>query len=548
MRRSFVRGSLALLIALAAGLPSQLTAQFREPPPPPAYALQNVTVVTADGAMESGMTVVVRNGLIAAMGSGVSVPADATVLEGDSLYVYPGIVDPHADIPVEFPEIERPEDMTTWNPTRAIQGMMPHRKVVDHLALDGEGGADMRKRGVVAAGVHTESAMAGGQSAAVILRKDAEMPWQTGANPNLGLQMSFSPAQGAYPSQLFGVIAFLRQSFEDAARHGQWIAAYAADPEGVTMPPYDPDYEVLRTVTSGGMPVFFAADDAEDIRRVLMLSDEYGFSPVVVGGTEAWEVADELAARNVPVLVDVDFRRPTEWDPEAEDQTELEPAAAREKEEMEAAYSNPALLHRAGVRFAFTSNGGDGELREGARKAIEYGLPMESALAAVTSTPARMLGIPNVVMVEEGVAANFIVTDGPLFEEGSNVSYTFVEGVLERGRAPGAAPAEGPAVNVAGTWTMSVSAAGQELEMEWILEQEGNSISGSAQIPQMGQASISGTVGGNEMNFVMTISAQGQTVELEGSGTVEGDTVTGSGSSPFGPFDFTGTREPGDDR
>jgi len=548
MRRSFVRGSLALLIALVAGLPSSLSAQFREPPPPPAYALQNVTVVTADGEMESGVTVVVRNGLIAAMGSGVTVPADATVLEGDSLYIYPGLVDPHAEVPVEFPEIERPEDMTTWNPTRAIQGMMPHRKVVEHLALTGEEGADMRKKGVIAAGVHTGGAMAGGQSAAVILRRDAQMPWQTVANPNLGLQMSFSPAQGAYPSQLFGVIAFLRQSFEDANRHGQWMAAYASDPEGVTMPPYDPDYEVLRSVASGGMPVFFVADDSEDIRRVLMLSDQYGFSPVIVGGTEAWEMAGELAARNVPVLVDVDFRRPTQWDPEAEDQMELDPAAEREKGNLEEAYSNAALLHRAGVRFAFTSNGGDGELREGARKAIEYGLPMEAALAAVTTTPAQMLGIPNVVRVDEGLAANFIVTDGPLFEEGSNVSYTFVEGELERGRAPGAAPAEGPAVNVAGTWTMSVNAAGQELEMEWVLEQDGNTISGSAQIPDLGQASISGSVGGNEMNFVMTINAQGQTVDLEGTGTIEGNTVTGSGSSPFGPFDFTGTREPGDDR
>lgn len=550
MRAWFVRGSATLCLAVALSTPSNLTAQYREAPPPPAYALQNLTVVSADGSQESGVTIVVRNGMVEAMGTGVTIPGDALVLEGDSLYLYPGMVDAHGSADFEFPEIERPDDMQSWDAPRAVQGLLAHRRVVDHLTATGESGEDMRKKGVVAAGVHPDGSLAAGQGAAVIFRSGTDNPWDLVANAGLGLSMSFRGAQGAYPSQLFGVIAYIRQAFEDANRMGQWKAAYASNPEGITMPKYDADYEVLLSVGAGHMPVYFAADAAEDIRRVLMLADEYGFRPIIVGGTEAWKLAGELAARRVPVLVDIDFRKPTDWKPDDEDQTELEPDAQREKKTLEEAYSNPAILARAGVTFALTSGGGDGELREGTRKAIEYGLSSDDALAAITTTPAAMLGIPGVVMVGEGMAATFIVMDKPIFEEGSNINYTFVEGALERGRKPGAEASEsdGPTAMVGGTWSMSIDAAGMEIEFDMVLEQDGTSISGSAVIPDAGNASISGSISGNNIEFTLTINAGGQTIELEASGTIDGTNMSGSGSSPFGEFSFTGTKQPGAER
>jgi imidazolonepropionase-like amidohydrolase len=549
MRALFVRGSAALLFAVALSTPSTLMAQFLEAPPPPAYALQNLTVVSADGSQESGVTVVVRNGLIEGMGTDVTVPGDALLLDGDSLYLYPGLVDAHGSADFSFPEIERPEDMQSWDAPRAVQGLLAHRRVVDYLTATGESGEDMRKKGVVAAGILPDGALASGQGAAVIFRSGTDNPWDLVANPGLGLSMSFRGAQGAYPSQLFGVIAYIRQAFEDANRMGVWQAAYASNPEGVTMPKYDADYQTLNTVAAGQMPVYFVADRAEDIRRVMMLSEEYGFRPIIVGGTEAWKVADHLAAARIPVLIDADFKAPSKWKPDAEDQMDLEPAAQREKESLEEAYSNAAVLSRAGVAFALTSGGGDGELREGARKAIEYGLSSDDALAAITTTPAAMLGMPNLVRVGEGMAATFVVMDKPIFEEGSNINYTFVEGDLERGRAPGATPdAGGPAAMVSGTWSMSMDAAGQEFSFDMVLTQEGSSLSGSAEIPDAGTAAISGTVSGNTVDFVMSLDAGGQTINLEASGTIDGTNMSGSGSSPFGEFTFTGTKQPGAER
>jgi imidazolonepropionase-like amidohydrolase len=112
---------------------------------------------------------------------------------------------------------------------------------------------------------------------------------------------------------------------------------------------------------------------------------------------------------------------------------ELSPAAAREKKRLEDAYANPSRLVASGVTVALTSGGGEGDLRKGVARAIQYGLSEAEALAAVTTTPATLLGIPGVIRLGQGMAATFVVADGPLFEEETGIRYTFVEGELERG-------------------------------------------------------------------------------------------------------------------
>ena len=118
---------------------------------------------------------------------------------------------------------------------------------------------------------------------------------------------------------------------------------YRRDPRGLTLPKWDPDYEALRGAASGELPVFFLANSAGDIRRVLSLAEEIGFRPIIVGGREAWRVAEDLAARSIPVLASVDFPAPTDWEPREEEPREGEGEASPAVEgEMEpAAASGP---------------------------------------------------------------------------------------------------------------------------------------------------------------------------------------------------------------
>ncbi|HSH46532.1 MAG TPA: amidohydrolase family protein, partial [Longimicrobiales bacterium] len=472
------------------------------------------------------------------------VPRDARVLDGDSLVVYPGLVDADGSADHEFPveEFDRSE-VELWDAPRPIQGFMPARLLSQHLKADGEAVASQRKAGIVAAAVHPGNAMMPGRGAVLLYRADAEAPAALVVEPALGPKFAFRGGRGVYPGTLFGVTAFIRQAFDDARYQARLAAAYSSDPRGVTMPRHDADYDVLRQVLDGALPVYFEADEAVDILRVVSLADEYGFRPVIVGGQDAWQVADELARRDIPVLVSTDFGTPRRWDPEDASGEPLDAAAEREKDRFEDRYANAARLAEAGVTFALTS-GGTGEMLEGVRKSVEYGLPAGAALAAVTSTPARLLGISSVPRVEEGLPATFLVASGPLFDEETTVAYTFVEGILEEGAEPGAAAGDpDAAVDFAGVWDMTLDMGGQNMSALLRVEQDGATFEGSMEVEGMTLQVRDGVINGNVINATAIMTQGGQTIEIDIDGTVEGDTASGEADAgPMGVSRWTARR------
>ncbi len=548
--RSYLPSVFGAALAGLATLPGSLSAQFVEPPPPAAYALQGVTVVQADGSRLSGVSIIVRNGLIEAMGPNIELPSDALVLEGDSLMVFPGLIDAQGGVEYEFPEPEVDRSQVKpWAPPRSIQSFMPHRKVVDYLSATGEDLDDQRKDGIVAAAVLADGRLMPCRGAVLLYRKDAATPQELVMIPTMGPVMSFRGAQGVYPNQIFAVMAFFRQTFEDARRDGLVHEAYARDPKGVQTPHWDPDYAVLRDVLNG-QTVYFVANLAEDIRNVLTLQEEYGLRPVIVGGSEAWKVADRLRENNVAVFASLDFPTPDRWEPadsaaeeEAEPQEELDAAAQQEKDRIEGYYANAARLAESGVTFALTSGGGDADIREGVQKAMEYGLSQEDALRAVTTTPANLLGIPNVVSIDEGMSATFVVTDGELFADETSIAYTFVAGTMEKGeiRTEGGT-GEAPAVDMSGTWEVVIDG---EMTATMTLQQEEGAVSGTFSLGDMGSGDVTGTVSGSSISFTIDITAGGQSMEVGIEGTVTGDSASGDGTSAMGDFSWTAKKKGG---
>jgi hypothetical protein len=513
--------------------PGVLVAQYNSPPTPAAYALQGVTVVSADGSRVEGVNVVIRKGLIEALGPDVEIPSDARLLEGDSLFVYPGIVDAQGSAAYEFPEVEvERSEIAPWDPPRYVQSFMPHRRVVDYLTQTGPDLADKRQAGLVASAVHPDGRLMPGRGTVLVFRNDAMVPDELVVRPVLGPTLSFRGAQGVYPSTLFAVIAFYRQTFEDARHQGAQVAAYGRDSDGLKAPAWDPDLDVIRELM-GGAPAYFAVDYGRDIQRVLGL-------------------ADELKGRGTPVLVSLDFPKPERWKPDEDEKEEAEPGngngdemdAAAQQQRLEDIYANAGRLSAAGVPFALTSGGGQADILEGARKAIEYGLSEEAALRAVTTTPASLLGLDGLTQIEEGRAATFVVTDGPLFGEETAIRYTFVEGSLEVGKKASGS-GEAPAVNLTGTWELSIDSEMGSMSAKMILTQDGAEFVGSMS-SDFGESKIKdGVVSGNDVTFVVVFSAGGESTDLEFTGTAEGDQASGSSDGPFGSISWTAKRSGG---
>lgn len=540
-----VRGAVFALVAAALLPPAAAQAQFTEPPPPAAYALRNVTLVRGDGATEAGQTVVVRGPRIEAIGRNAPIPADARVLDGDSLYVYPGLIDAAGTLKFAFPrDTTNRSQVRSWDPPRIVQGFMPSRRVLDHMTPTGADGAELRRKGVVAVAVHPplDEPLMSGRGAFILLRPNAGTTQELVIQPTLAPLLALRGGRGVYPSTGMAVLTWYRQTFMDAQRQLQ-LAADASGPAA-----WDADMAIVQELLRTQGRAYFVANSADEIRRVLALAGEFNLKPVIVGGAEAWKVAGELRTRNVPVLVNVDFADPERWKPTTDTvESALAPAAVREKRALEAAYANAAQLAGAGVTFALVSGGGT-DLREGALKVIEYGLSEADALRALTITPAVLLDVPALARVQQGGSATFVVSDAPLLTKDARVLYTFVEGALERGaaqRSTANGDSAGDAANAAGTWQVEFTSGDAPMrEMTMQLSQDGTNVSGTMSSPQ-GDVSLSGSISGSEMRLRGTFAAGGQSIPIEVVGTINGNDMTGAVKTSFGDLDFRARRSGG---
>lgn len=540
-------GRPVLALALLAAASGRASAQYTDPPAPAAYALKGVTVVQADGSRRAGLTLVVRGGRIEALGPDVAVPADARVLEGDSLVVWPGLVDAQGTAKFAFPEVQVDQaTLRSWAPPRDAQGFVPHRRVADALTAVGKDLAAQRKAGIVASAVHPVDGMMPGQGTLLLHRVHAATPRELVAAPAVGQLLQFKPARRMYPSTLFAITAFWRQAFLDAERDG-FVRAASSSRGELAPAGTDPDYAALRAAK--GQRVFFAAGGRDDIRRALALADEFGVQPVIVGGAEAWMVADELKRRNVPVLVSLDIGKPRRWKAPAIGKTAeaaTDPVERKEQLEFEAGWANAGKLSAAGVTFALTTGGGKADVRDGVRRAMQYGLDSLAALRALTVTPATLLGVPELVRVAQGRPATFVVTNAAgLFGEKGRVQYTFVEGRLAEG-VPASAGADaataGPAAALGGQWTVELSSEQGSTEGTLSIAQTGQAFTGRLST-ELGEFRVTGgTVEGTAITFTVVF---GPGAEASFAGSLDGDRMTASGTTPFGTVRMSGRRTPG---
>lgn len=206
--------------------------------------------------------------------------------------------------------------------------------------------------------------------------------------------------------------AELRDDLADAREYAR--VSLAASQHGEPGPAFDPRLAALAPYALGTAPVVFQADRAEAIADALAFAESEGLDAIISGGREAWKVADLLALADVPVLLGPTLSMPSHsWDP------------------YDAPYSNAAVLEAAGVRFAFTSSSSSGarNLPYQAAMAVAYGLDEQVALAAITSRPARILGLADEVgTLAPGRRADLLVTAGSPLQITARVAHVIIGG------------------------------------------------------------------------------------------------------------------------
>jgi imidazolonepropionase-like amidohydrolase len=562
--------TIVVLIAPFAALDAQIGRPGVTRATPSTYAITNARIVTGTGPVIDRGTVVVRDGLIAAVGAAVATPADARVFDGSGLTVYPGIIDPYTNLGIPAPRAQQggggqqaqlaamlgapqgQSDPGAAANSRYPAGLQPEVQAIDLMRLDGDPFDAARSAGITAALSVPRSGIFMGQSALITLRPGRDAPDLIVRSP-VALHVGFTPLRGqAYPGSLLGVFSSLRQMLLDAQRYQQLQDAYSRNPRSMRRPDHDASLAALAPVLRREMPVVMLASTQREIERALDLAKEFSLRVVIAGGNEAHLVAARLRAENVPVIATLNFPRLTQA-PSAD----AEPEPARVLRERVEAPRNPGRLAQAGVRVALTSYGMNNlsEYHASLVRAVENGLPRDRAIRALTIEPAEILGVADRLgSIEVGKVANLTVVRGDLFDREGRVTQLFVDGVQMDVRAPqapgaaagaagraGAAPgaaAAGPgpggapaaqAAGVGGMWNVSLSFEGQDHQITILLQQDGERMRGGIQGP-LGTAQISnGSIGADgDLQFTVPVTLTGTTEEAVFAGRLDGTTIRGT--------------------
>ena len=437
MRAPVSTRSLGVLAALALS-PTSTLAQDG-----PVVAIRGGTVLTMVGPPIERGTVLIRGGKIAAVGSDVSVPAGATIVDATGKYVMPGLVDAMTYFGIDAQDLAETSDPIT-----------PELRTIAAYDPTGEGFAGgagpLRARELLVGGVTTQyvgpgdATIVSGQGAvvktaganpdAIVLREPAGMEISLGLGPT----KTFRP-RNRTPNTHPAVISLLRQALVRAQEYDQARRAYDAKPEAerarTPAPKYEAGMDALVQLLRRRMPARIQANTVTDIRGALRLAEEFGFDVVINGGAQAYQVKSELAAKKIPVVLGP-ISHPFISGEEIPDLKEYPAPDER----------NAGWLVAAGVPVSIASySRGLGNLASGvagkwllidAGIAEGYGMPQAEILRALTINPARVLGVADRVgSLEAGKDADVIVLDGPPLSMKTWVERVYVGGELVHTRA-----------------------------------------------------------------------------------------------------------------
>ncbi len=498
------------------------------------HALVGARVVTAPGQLLDNATIVIRNGVVTAVGTGIATPAGARVWELKGLTVYPGFIDAHADLGGDLPTPGGDVGPTHWNPQ-----VRAWFSTTANLKDDSTRRVALRSLGFGAALAVPRQGIFRG-TASVVNLSDAGVRERV-LRPDLAQTIGFSRSfalGGMYPNSTMGTVALMKQTFLDAEWYGRAWTAYETSGRSILPPETSEALAAMGKAIKGQQPVLFQTDSEEEYLRAFKLAQEYKLTPWFRGSGQEYRLIDVLKTRTQPLIVPLTFPdAPNVANPEAALNVSL-----ADLRHWYLAPTNPAQLAGAGIPFAITADGLSSidQFLPNLRVAVSRGLAVDKALAALTTVPAGILGIDRTHgTIAVGKVANLVVSEGDLFTEEANIRDVWVQGARYGISRP-------PQVDPRGTWTIASDDVGTFKSATLRLEGPLNRIRGTIEMPSRRPVNITGVriiaeTGRLEATF------NGEQLGLEGavllSGSVRGDEFFGWMSLPTGTdASYKGTR------
>jgi len=515
------------------------------------FAIKNANVVVRPGQTIEGATVIIKDGLIDRVGANIQIPFDAEVIDADSMFVYAGFIAgvSHVGIPKKEEKggNSSSERVKGYDPPNDAAGITPEKTVRSAIKATDGSIAAMRKLGFTIAHVIPRGGMMSGKGSLISLAGGSvdELLIQE----DMSLSGSLTPAKRRiYPSTAIGVMSKWREMYQQAELAKSHEATFKSTPSGVKRPIYDASTKALYDVTSKSIPVFFHAPKTLDLTRGMALQKDLGFNLVASNVKQAYKLKDKIKSQNIPVVISLNLpkeEKENKKDKEKSDKKEkkedemsdemkklLERSKAAKKEYA----SQAASLEKANIPFSISlTDVKSSEIKKNLGRMIKQGLSEESALAALTTNPAKLLGISSIAgTIERGKVANLIVTDTTYFKEKANVTYVFVDGKKfkqeikeKKKKKEGDPDAE---IVLEGDWTLSIDADGMTIGGNVTIEKTDDGYTGTMTTDMDDEETEfdSVEVDGSNVVIMMTADVNGVQAPIKIDVVVEGSDMEGT--------------------
>ncbi len=380
-------------------------------------AITGATVHTVgpEGTLENA-TIVIENGRIAEIGTGIRVPVGAEVIDASGKIITPGLFSAMGQIGLSEvgavtgtnDAVQRGDDFSAGFD---VADAYNRRSVVIPISrIDGITRALIAPRAGRPDEQGNSSRVLSGLASVVQLGDSGDYLTRHGVAvvANLG-EAGSAVAAGSRAA----AIQELRAALADALDYRRNKAAYERG-DWREYSVSTADLEALISVVEGDRSMIFAANRASDIEIVIKLASEFGLSAIIIGGAEAWMLAHELAAANVSVIIDGTANLPGNFD------------------RINARLETGGILAAAGVRVAFGAGAQTHQARnitQSAGNAVANGMDWDAALEAITLAPAEMYGVDGEVgSIEPGKSADLIIWGADPLELTSYPEQVFIQG------------------------------------------------------------------------------------------------------------------------
>ena len=392
---------------------------------PGVYAIINATVHPISSEPIPSGTVIIRDGKIAAVGRGGQIPQGATVIDAAGRHVYPGLINAGTNVGMtEIGAVAVTNDTSepgTYQPdVRAVSAFNPHSAMVSVTCSDGvltglllpSSPTIAGQAGLVNFDGWTMAEMLVQPDVGLVVNLPSKRPKPIVEGQRRGRGFGRRGGQQDDEDRSLKALKDLERFFRDAKVYAE--AMTAAEQTGVKPAvKQDPRFDAMIPYVLGEKPVLLRADSYKAILEAVMFAGKLDLKPIIVGGRDAWRLADVLAERGIPVIYSGVFSVP------------------RDPDVWDANYRAMDVMARAGVKFCLSH--GSSSLAKmlplEAGFGVAHGLDPDVAVRAMTLDAAEILGVGDRLgSIEPGKMANLIITTDNPCQATSVVTHAFVAG------------------------------------------------------------------------------------------------------------------------